>query len=113
MDDKKVIDIILIVCIVFTVIGGILMGLGETKTEYPTSEYWVAKDYAHVYENYSGRIADVIEDDETCEIKGDTIIVIKRNQVLWGIGLAIAAIFGMGVIGIIFQVLRDINAISC
>ena len=113
MDNKNTEGIVFIVLLVATIFGGFLMSLGETKTEYSTGEYWVAKDYAHVYEKYSGEIADVIEEDEICEIKGDTIIVIQRNGVLWGIGLGIAALCGMGCIGIIIQILRDINAISC
>lgn len=52
---------------------------------YPTEEYWVAKDYHHVYEKYLGEIVDYIEGNETCEIKGDTIIVKKETADLFGV----------------------------
>lgn len=66
-----------VVSILFLIVGLLLMGK-ETAT-YPTNEYWVAKNYRHVYEQYSGEIVDYIEEDETCKIKNGNIIVTRKK----------------------------------
>ena len=63
-----------------------MMWSATSKMQYSTAEYWVAKDYHHVYEKYSGEIVDYISDNETCSIKGDTITVTTRNETLYGWG---------------------------
>lgn len=63
-------------------IAALIIGLLLTSKEvttYSTDEYWVAKNYHHVYEQYSGEIVNYIEDDETCKIKNGQIIV-TRNK---------------------------------
>ena len=62
---------------------------------YYTSEYWVAKDYHHVYYKYTGKIENYIEENETCEIKGDEIIVTAKKYPAYNVGRAITVIFGI------------------
>lgn len=86
-----------IFCAVITIIfiiGVVLLLSSKTKVEYPISEYWVAKDYHHVYEKYSGSIVDVISDNETCKMRGEYIIVTTTNKGLNVAGGIIAGIFG-------------------
>lgn len=64
------------VCVFLFVFGLFLSN--EDVTTYSTNEYWVAKNYSHVYEQYSGEIVNVIEDDEICKMKKDEIIVRKK-----------------------------------
>lgn len=95
---KKMMRILWAICVVPLVVGIILLFVSTKTTEYPTEEYWVAKDYHHVYEKYSGEIVDYIEGDETCEIKGDTIIVKKRDGgFVWG--SVITGFFGLCTLG--------------
>lgn len=96
------------VCVVPLVIGIILMIASTETTEYSTNTYWVAQGYHHVYERYSGEIVDYIESNETCKIKGDTIIVKKKGKgYAWGMGLVI--FFGMATAGCIWGALSDID----
>lgn len=76
-EGKKVIRILWAVCVIPLIIGIILLIVSTETTEYSTDEYWVAQDYHHVYERYSGQIVNYIEDNETCKIDGDIIIVKK------------------------------------
>lgn len=100
-NSKKVIRILWAVCVIPLVIGIILLIASTETTEYSTDEYWVAQDYHHVYERYSGQIVDYIENNETCEIKGDTIIVKKRGGGYnWGCGLTV--FFGLCAVGCIW-----------
>ena len=84
-EGKKVIRILWAVCVIPLITKIILLIVPTETTEYSTDEYWVAQDYHHVYERYSGQIVNYIEDNETCKIEGDTIIVKKRGSgYLWG-----------------------------
>jgi hypothetical protein len=83
------------------------MGEAQTKVEYSTDEYWVAKDYHHVYDKFSGEIVDYIEEDESCEIDGDTIIVTTTKHGLYATGATLAVLFGMGTLGLIWSVIED------
>lgn len=94
-DEKKIVDILCIVSIVCLILGSIFIDVSTKTSVYPTSEYWVAKEYHHVYENYSGEIVDYIEENERCEIKGDEIIVKKYSQPLNGIGWVLAVSSGI------------------
>ena len=99
MDDResfnKTIKILFFTCLILFLIGMFMSEAATTRTVYSTGEYWVAKDYHHVYEKYSGQIVDVIEDDETCKIDGDKITVTKRKQGLYVAGGAIYVFFGI------------------
>ncbi len=64
------------VTILFAILGFFLAE--KQVSTYSTSEYWVAKNYRHVYEQYTGEIVDRIEENEKCEIKGDVIKVTKK-----------------------------------
>ena len=60
------------------------MGEAQTKVEYSTDEYWVAKDYHHVYDKFSGEIVDYIEEDEeeyedVCEYTDEEEIDIRER----------------------------------
>ncbi len=92
------------ICLIPLVIGIILLTVSVSKetTEYSTDEYWVAQGYHHVFERYSGQIVDLIEDNESCKIDGDTIIVVKteiksNSAYVWGIVLTTT--FGLFTIG--------------
>ena len=69
--------ILLILSILLLVVGLLLMDTEETI--YSTDEYWVAKNYRHVYEQYTGQIVDYIEEDEVCKMKNGQIIVTRRK----------------------------------
>lgn len=102
MKVEKVTKIFGAVCVIPLIVGIILIEVSTTTTEYSTDEYWVAQDYHHVYERYSGRIVDYIEDNETCKIDGDTIIVKKRGGgYRWGIGITV--FFGLCTAGFIWD----------
>lgn len=83
---NNLIKILWMVCVIPLIAGIIMIISASTKETYSTDEYWVAQGYHHVYERYSGEIVDMISDNETCEIKGNTIIVTTTNQSLhrWG-----------------------------
>ena len=97
MDDreKRRIKILWLVSVLPFLIGIVMMSAAKTKTVYSTGSYWVAKDYSHVYEKYSGRIENKITEDETCKIEGDEIIVIKTNKGLHTAGFFITIFFGI------------------
>lgn len=107
--ENKVIKILWIVSIVCLILGSIFIDISTKTSVYPTSEYWVAKGYHHVYENYSGEIVNYIEKNERCEIKDDEIIVKEYSQPLNGIGwvlvvpsgilLAFLIMEGFGILG--------------
>ena len=68
----------LVVSILAFIISLVLVNSTTIKT-YPTNEYWVAKNYKHVYHQFSGEIVDSIEENETCTIEGDEIVVREQN----------------------------------
>ena len=76
-------------------VGLLLVDEAKIKTEYPTSNYWVAKDYHHVYDKYTGRIEDMIGENETCEIKGDVIIVTYTKKGMHTAGVVLLVVFGI------------------
>ena len=90
------------ICVIPLIIGILMMECATTKSEYPTSEYWVAKDYHHVYEKYSGEIVDYISENESCSIDGNTITVTTRKEGLLVAGAMVTALFGMFTIGLIW-----------
>ena len=81
------------------------------KEEYSTSEYWVAKNYSHVYEQYSGEIVDVIEADEKCTVKEDKIIVERKKygETWHAIGCTVAGISSMFLIGLIVIFVQELR----
>lgn len=99
---EKVIKILWAVCLIPLILGIIFMGEAKTKVEYSTDEYWVAKDYHHVYNIFSGEIVDYIEENESCKIDGDTIIVTTIKPGLYTTGVILAIFFGMCTLGLIF-----------
>lgn len=102
---KKVIIILWVVCVIPLIIGIILWMASIKTTEYSTDEYWVAQGYHHVYERYSGRIVDYIEDNETCEIdRGKIIVKEMGGGYKWGTTLTI--IFGPCTIALIVETIR-------
>ena len=111
MDDSnkinKAIKILWAVCLIPLILGIIFMGEAQTKVEYSTDEYWVAKDYHHVYDKFSGEIVDYIEEDESCEIDGDTSIVTTTKNGLYSTGATLAILFGMGTLGLIWGAIED------
>ena len=106
-EDKKIIKILWTICLVPLFIGIILWGCSISKITYSTSEYWVAKDYHHVYEKYTGEIVDYISENEECSIKGDEIIVKTINRAMLGWGIAITILFGMFTAGMIWGNLEN------
>ena len=105
--NDKVIKILWAVCLIPLILGIIFMGEAQTEVEYSTDEYWVAKDYHHVYDKFSGEIVDYIEKDESCEIDGDTIIVTTTKRGLYDTGATLAILFGMGSLGLIWSAIED------
>lgn len=99
---ETVIKILWAISVIPLIVGIIMINCATTKTEYSTSEYWVAKDYHHVYEKYSGEIVDLISENESCSINGDIITVTTRNQGLYGWGFGISVFFGMFTAGMIW-----------
>ena len=104
---SKTYKICWLISVIFLIIGCILMY--QEETEYSTSEYWVAKDFQHVYEQYTGEIVDVIEENETCKIKDDVIIVSTKACGVWGyhFGSFIALISGGWIIYLIFIFFKE------
>lgn len=89
-------------CVIPLIIGIILLITSTKTTEYSTDEYWVAQGYHHVYERSTGKIVDYIEDNESCKIDGDTIIVKKRSKgYSWGV--VITLFFGMCTFGLVWS----------
>ena len=88
-------------CIIPLVIGIILLLSSESDIEYSTDEFWVAQDYHHVYNKFTGEIEDYISDDESCSIDGGTITVTTTNETMYGWGLALTILFGMFTAGLI------------
>lgn len=94
---------------ILTWVSAILVGLGiifidvaHEETVYPTSEYWVAKDYHHVYYKNSGQIADLITSNESIKIDGDEIIVTETTMPwLETLGWILICVFGMVLISFI------------
>ena len=107
MSNDRVIKIMWYVCLIPLIIGVILMTCATSKVEYSTDEYWVAKDYHHVYEIYSGEIVDLITKEETCEIDGDTITVTTRKEGLYSAGIILTIIFGMFTVGMIWSEIEN------
>ncbi len=95
------------IVIVFFV-GLILVGESKSRIEYPVGEYWVAKEYHHVYKTYSGEIVDYIEEDERCKIDGDTIIVTTTNEDLYTAGVVICVIFGFPLTAAIWIIVEEV-----
>jgi hypothetical protein len=95
------------VSVIPLLIGLIMLAAAKSETEYSTDEYWVAKDYHHVYDKYSGEIVDYISEDEKCEIEGDTITVTTYNRALssWGAGLSV--FFGMCTAGMVIAAVEN------
>ena len=80
------------------------------KEIYPTNEYWVAKNYRHVYYQYTGEIVNTIEEDETCEIKGDEIIVERKahGEGWYAFGNVLAWVSGMFLAGLVVIFVMEI-----
>ena len=95
---NKSLIILYVICAVAIFVGVVMMDESKVETEYPTSEYWVAKDYHHVYEKYSGQIINVIEKNEECKMEKDTITVIATNYDLQGWGMAVLLISGIALL---------------
>lgn len=55
-----------------------------------------------MYERYSGRIVNYIEDNETCELRGDTIIVKEKGK-CYSFGVVLIILFGMATLGLVFS----------
>ena len=96
-------------CLFIPFLIGVFMLTGsEETTTYSTSEYWVAKDYHHVYWKHNGQIANYIEDNESVKIDGDEIIVTEvTNETTFVIGGILTGFFGMTLIGYIFVLIGD------
>ena len=106
MDKKKIkISSLIFWIFVLNFYVGMILTINE-KTEYSTSEYWVAKDYHHVYEKHSGEIVDYIEEDENCKIVGDTITVSKR-PVTFTLGCIISIISFFVIVGFLWIWIED------
>lgn len=90
-----------ILSIVALIIG--LLLISKEVSTYSTDEYWVAKNYRHVYEQASGKIVDYIEDDETCKIKHGEIIVTRMRAGIVGsaFGWILTLIAGSWIVGLI------------
>lgn len=102
LENDKFMKIMWAICIIPLIIGIIMIDSSTSKIEYSTDEYWVAKDYHHVYEKYSGEIVDYISENESCSIDGNTITVTTTNRSLNLAGTIITALFGMFTIGMIW-----------
>lgn len=98
MEGEKWYKIAWIITLIGLICGFLLMS--EEVETYPTNEYWVAKNYRHVYEQYSGEIVNYIEEDETCKIKGDVIVVKRKNAGVVGYTLGGLLAFTAGCVGV-------------
>ena len=109
MDEQKnrIMKILWAVCLIPLLVGLILIASSECSVTYSTSEYWVAKDYHHVYEKYSGEIVDTISENEECEIDGDEIIVTKVDKTLRSWGNVLTMIFVFCTFGMIWITFED------
>ena len=104
---SKTYKVFWLISVVFLIVGFILMH--QKETDYSTSNYWVAKDFHHVYEKYSGEIVNIIEKNETCKIKDDVIIVSTKTCGEWGyhFGRIIAIFSGIGIAYLIFIFFKE------
>ena len=93
---EKIIENIIWVVITICFIAGLVM-IAESKTKivYSVGPYWVAKDYHHVYETYSGKVVDYIEENEECKMREDEIVVIKTDEKLYKAGFIVCVIFAI------------------
>ncbi len=91
MEKDRLYKIAWLISIAVLIVGILLMGK-EVKT-YSTDEYWVAKNYHHVYEQRTGEIVDYIEDDETCKIKSQEIVVTRKKTGILGYAFGIILTF--------------------
>lgn len=96
-----------LICVILFVVGIFLMD--EDQTEYSVNEYWVAQNYHHVYEKYSGEIVNVIEKDETCKIKDKYIVVSRKRcgEVGYNIGVWLTILFGIGMAYLTFIFFKE------
>ncbi len=106
MDEEvktKGIDWFMVISIVVCIVGIIVISSSNKIEKYSTEEYWVAKDYHHVYDKYSGEIVDYIEKNETCKIDGNTITVTKTDYTLNTVGWILMLLGGGFFITIIIE----------
>ena len=109
INKEKIIKVVIwAVIIIAFIVGLILVEESQEQTEYSVGEYWVAKDYHHVYKTYSGEIVDYIEENERCKIDGDTIIVVETDKDLYTAGIIISVIFGFPIAGAIWYIIVDV-----
>ena len=101
-----------VVTILF-IVGIMMVAFSVETTTYPTNEYWVAKDYHHVYEIYSGEIVDTISDNEKVVMKEEEIIVKEYNTVVNTIGWVITVFFGVWIIILICRHLNKKGFVTC
>ena len=94
MDNEKQARRFFIFCVIPLCIGIVFLLCSTDVMEYPTSEYWVASDFDHVYNKHNGQIEDYISDNEKCIIKGDTILVKTRKKGLFAWGCVLTGIWG-------------------
>ena len=92
---------------ILVLVGMILIGESKSRTEYSTDEYWVAVEYHHVYEQYSGEIVDMITDGERCYFDDDLIIVETVDSTMYGWGVAIVLIFGTVFLPCFVEIIRE------
>ena len=107
--ETKEVDVIKImrtVSIIGLILCIILMFCAKSEVVYSTEEYWVAKDFHHVYDKSSGEIVDLITENESCKIKEDEIIVTTTNHALYNWGSVIAIICGLA---LVIDVIEDYN----
>jgi len=98
---------ITVISFILMLVGIILIEESVTKTEYSTDEYWVAVEYHHVYEQYSGEIVDMITDGERCYLDGDLIIVETVNDTMNGWGLGVTLISGTVFLPCFVEIIRE------
>ena len=102
MENDKSGKIMWAFCLIPLFVGIILLDAATSKLEYSTDEYWVAKDYHHVYDKKSGEIVNYISENEKCSIDGDIITVTTIDSTLLAWGAGITAFFGMATIGMVW-----------
>jgi len=87
---------------------GIFLSWVEVK-KYDTDTYWVAQNHEHVYEQYSGEIVDVIENDETCKVKEDVILVKKKvhGRAWFTVGVVLMLMTGAIIAMKVFEVVKE------
>ena len=106
-NEKRSLRILSAICIIPLIVGIILLCYSKTEVEYPCSEYWVAKDFHHVYEKYNGQIVDYISENEKCEIKNDVIVVTTTKRGLYNWGSILTIFFGMATGGLIISLIGN------